>query len=439
MSRRTPGGWTARGAAPGAGLGRGLGTRAGTTYGMVPYRWAVLAAVMLANATIQVLWISYAPITATAAGFYGVGDTAIGAFSMAFMVAFLPLSIPASWLIDTRGVRVAVGLGTLLAGIGGLGRGLAGDAYWLAFAFNALIAAAQPLLLNSWAATSTAWFDRGSRAFATGLMTLANLLGTAFGMVATPDLGRRLGVAGAQTAYGVAMLASAVVFVLVVRDRPQRAPDPDLDEERALVVDGLRHAVRVRPFLRMLLAVFLLMGTFNGVTTWVERILAPRGFSEDDAGLFGAVLLLTGIAGALILSGVSDRSGRRVPYLALAAAGAAPALLGVAFAPSLPLLLIAGAALGFFLTAALPIAIEYAAEVTRPTPEGTSNGLLQLVGQASVVVVYLMAAFRSGEGSFTPALIGLAVVLLAVAVLAARLPEPGRYLDEHLSPLDRST
>ena len=41
--------------------------------------------------------------------------------------------------------------------------------------------------------------------------------------------------------------------------------------------------------------------------------------------------------------------------------------------------------------------MQYAAEVTQPTPEGTSNGLIQLFGQASVVFVYIMEALKTAE------------------------------------------
>jgi hypothetical protein len=58
------------------------------------YRWVVLAVFMFINLTIQVLWISYAPITGPAAGFYGVNDLQIGLLAMSFMIAFIPLSLP---------------------------------------------------------------------------------------------------------------------------------------------------------------------------------------------------------------------------------------------------------------------------------------------------------------------------------------------------------
>ncbi len=42
------------------------------------YRWVVLSVFMFINLTIQILWISYAPITGVAAKYYGVSDLQIG-------------------------------------------------------------------------------------------------------------------------------------------------------------------------------------------------------------------------------------------------------------------------------------------------------------------------------------------------------------------------
>jgi hypothetical protein len=49
---------------------------------------------MFINLTIQMLWITYAPITGPAAQFYGVTDLQVGLFAMSFMIAFIPLSSP---------------------------------------------------------------------------------------------------------------------------------------------------------------------------------------------------------------------------------------------------------------------------------------------------------------------------------------------------------
>ena len=68
--------------------------------------------------------------------------------------------------------------------------------------------------------------------------------------------------------------------------------------------------------------------------------------------------------------------------------------------------------------------MQYAAEITYPTPEGTSNGLIQLFGQAAVVFVYIMEAMKSSDGSFTPSLL-LALGLLALSVgITTQLKDP---------------
>ena len=92
------------------------------------YRWIVLLTFMFVVVVNQLLWITFAPITGSAATYYGVSDLSIGLLSMSFMIVYIFISIPASWVIDTYGIRVAVGIGAALTGVFGLLRGLmAGD------------------------------------------------------------------------------------------------------------------------------------------------------------------------------------------------------------------------------------------------------------------------------------------------------------------------
>ncbi len=98
-----------------------------SNYKLYKYRWVVLAVFMFINLTIQILWITYAPITGPAAEYYGVSDLQIGLLAMPFMIAFIPLSIPVSWVIDTYGFRLAVSIGAVMMGIFGILRGFAGS------------------------------------------------------------------------------------------------------------------------------------------------------------------------------------------------------------------------------------------------------------------------------------------------------------------------
>lgn len=391
-----------------------------TEYPVYRYRWVVLLVFMFVNLTIQILWISYAPVTAGAARYYGVGDLEIGALAMSFMVAFIPFSIPASWVIDTYGFRFGVGLGVVLMSLGGLARGLVGPSYTLVLLGTVAIAVAQPFLLNAWTKVPANWFAVQERATAVGLVTLANLLGTALGMVLTPILNETQDIATIQLWYGAVTALSAVLFLMFAREKPATPAGPEV---RALMLDGLKQALRSRPFWLILIVSFVGLGVFNGVTTWIAGIVLARGFTATDAGTLGALMLVGGVAGAVILPPLSDRQRKRKPYLLLGVVLSIPGVLGLTYATTFWLLGVSAIGLGFFLVSTLPIGMQFAAEITYPTPEGTSNGLIQLVGQASVAFVLVMNLLQTPDGSFTPSLLLAVGLLVACGALVTRLRE----------------
>jgi cyanate permease len=305
----------------------------------------------------------------------------------------------------------------------GLLRGAAAD-YTLVLASTVGIAIAQPFLLNAWTKVPANWFAIEERATAVGLVTLANLVGTALGLVLTPLLIERMSIPAVQLIYGGLAAFSAVLFLVFARERPPTPPCPPGMAARALMLDGLKHAPTVRPFWLYLLVSFIGLGIFNGITTWVESIVRPRGFTPADAGTLGALMLVGGVLGAVVIPPISDRQRKRRRYLLLGVSLSIPGLAGLTFATSAWLLFISDFALGFFLISTSPIGMQYAAEITYPTPEGTSNGLIQLFGQASVVFVYVMDALKSADGSFTPALLLAIGLMLASVLIITQLKDP---------------
>jgi len=392
-------------------------------YRTYAYRWVVLAVFMLINVTIQLLWVAYAPITGPAAQYYGVPDLKIGLLSMTFMIAFIPLSLPVSWAIDTYGFRRTVSVGAILMGVFGILRGLAGDNYNLVLLATIFIAAAQPFMLNAWTKVPAQWFSIEERATAVGLVTLSALVGTALGMVLTPLMIQSMTISSVQILYGGVAAFTAVLFLIFAREKPATPPCEAGQEVRALMIAGLKHALGVKDFWRYLFVSFIGLAIFNGVTTWVENIIRPRGFSPTDAGTMGALMLVGGVLGAVVIPPFSDRQHRRVRYILLGFTLAIPGLVGVAFAESTWLLFASAFVLGFFLVSANPIGMQYAAEITQPTPEGTSNGLIQLFGQASVVFVYIMEALKTPDGAFTPGLMLAGGLMLLSIFLTTRMKD----------------
>jgi cyanate permease len=396
-----------------------------TSFKVYGYRWIVLLAFMCVVVTNQFLWITFAPITGSAAMYYGVSDLSIGLLSMSFMIVYIVVSIPASWAIDTYGIRVSVGIGAALTGVFGLLRGLLAPTYALVLISQIGIAIGQPFILNAITKVAARWFPIQERATASGLGSLAMYLGIMVGLALTPYLALRSGIAGMLVIYGIVSVIAAVVFFGLAREHPPTPPCPPGQDERSLVLDGLRGTLRKKGFVLLMLIFFVGLGVFNAVTTWIEDIVRPRGFSITQAGITGGLMVMGGIVGALVLPTLSDRSRRRIPYMVLALAGATLGLVGITYAATYWLLLASAFTLGFFLLAAGPIGFQYGAEVAYPAPEGTSNGLLLLTGQISgIIFIFGMDILKSpATGSMTLSLVLLIGLMVLGLLLCTRLRE----------------
>lgn len=390
-----------------------------------PIRWIMLTIYMLMVAANQCLWITFAPITGDATKYYGVTDLQIGILSMCFMIVFIAVSIPASWIIDKYGIRAGVGTGAVFTGIFGLLRGFAGTDYNLLLLAQIGIAIGQPFILNAITKLAARWFPIEERATAAGLGTLSMYIGILAGMTLTPYLILKTGIGGMLYIYGIFSVVIAALFLILIKEGPPTAPCRPDQEERSLVYDGLKQTLRTRDFIWLMLIFFIGLGVFNSVTTWIEDILRPRGFSATQAGITGGLMIVGGVIGALIIPLLSDRYKKRTPFIIIALVGATLGLTGITFATNYWLLLGSGMVLGFFLLSSGPIGFQYGAEITYPASEGTSNGMLLLAGQISgIAFIFGMDSFKSSvTGSMTRSLVILIGLMVLSILMALRLKD----------------
>jgi sugar phosphate permease len=393
------------------------------------YRWVVLAVFMVATAMNQLCWITFAPITAEASSFYAVSDLAIGLLSLCFMAVYILIFLPSAWFIDTLGFRLSVGIGAALTAIGALGRGIFAESFWAVFAFQLVIAVGQPLMLGAITKVAAQWFPPDERGTATGLGTLAIYLGILGGVLLSPLLLAGAGMRGMLLVWGVITAVASTAFLVFARERPPAPVSGEAAETRHSVFEGLREMMARRDFILLLVVFFVGLGMFNGITTWIEAIVKPRGFQASQAGVVGGMMLIGGIIGAVVVPLISDSLRRRKPFIILALAGMIPGLVGIAFARDYGLLLASGFVFGFFLLASGPIGFQYGAEITLPAPEATSNTMLIVMGQFSgILFIFGMDALRSADGSMTGSLVGFAVLLAACLVLSLFLGESPIHL-----------
>ena len=381
-----------------------------------PYRWVILAVFMLITMVVEIQWLAHAAVARPAEVFYeGQFDPSsffnIDFLAMVYMLVFLIMSFPASYVIDTYGIRVGISIGTLLIGISGLAKGLFADSFTAVVAAQVGLAIAQPFILNAVTAVSVRWFPLRERGMAAGLSALAQYIGIVVAMLVTPFMvgsdpaepGYGTGFEGMLMVYGWLTFGVAVVTLVLLKERPPTPPGTE-PLERHSFSKGIAHIVKLRDMRIVLLLFFVGLGIFNAVSSMTDSIAEHAGVQDSD-GLIGGLMLIGGILGASILPVLSDKFRKRRIFLIICVAGMVPGIFGLTFAGNLSsdpdtvyaISLAAAFVLGFFIMSAGPLGFQYAAEVSHPAPESTSQGMLLWVGQVTGMIFVAGMSMQSNR------------------------------------------
>jgi len=388
------------------------------------YRWVVLLVYVIINVLMQIQWIAFAPITSEAVAFYNVPALHIDLLSLIFMVVYIFISFPASYIIDTWGIRIGIGIGAALMGVFGFMKGFYGASYDMVIIAQIGIAVGQPFVLNSVTKVGVRWFPLHERATQAGIAVLAQFVGIIIAMALTPPLYKMYGMEKMLMIYGIVTLAGAVIFILFNREHPPTPPCPPGHDERIAVFAGLKHILKQKDMIYLIIVFFIALGIFNAVTTWVEQIISPRGFTITEAGIAGALMMIGGIIGASILPPLSDKLRKRKILILIATIGAIPGIAGMTFVETYGLLLTSCLVFGFFLMAGGPICYQYSAEICYPAPEATSQGLLLLAGQISgIIFIFGMDILTAAGASKTPAMLVFMALMIVNVFLVLKLKE----------------
>ncbi len=401
------------------------------------YRFIILSVFMLITVAIEIQWLTHAAVARPAELFYqGQFNPAsflnIDFLAMVYMVVFLVMSFPASYIIDTYGIRTGLTIGAAMLGIFSLVKAVFAHSFTGVVIAQVGLAIAQPFILNSVTAVTARWFPLLERGMAAGLLALAQYIGIIVAMLVTPMLvgsdpalpGYGTGFGKMLWIYGIVSVVAAVCSLLFIRNR--EAVEETGKQERYSFARGLRHILALRD-MRIALFLFLIgLGIFNAISSMTDSIAEKAGV-EDSDGLIGGVMLIGGIIGAIIIPTLSDKFKRRKPFLVICIMGMLPAVAGLAFAGHLSadadtvyrISLISSFILGFFVMSAGPVGFQYAAEVSYPAPESTSQGILLWVGQLTGMIFVAGMSVRDNQylGSFMVLFTILALFALVGALL----------------------
>ncbi|PKL40436.1 MAG: MFS transporter [Spirochaetae bacterium HGW-Spirochaetae-1] len=426
-------------------------------YKVYGYRWVVILAFALLNGVIQLNWIAFAPITVDCIGLYNTTPFWIVFLSMSFMAVYMVMSVPALFIIERYGIRVGVGIGAVLMGVFGYLRGVYAADFTMVMISQIALAVAQPFIMNAMTKVAADWFPINERATATGITALFQFIGIIVAMAITKPLAQsymapgsvRLdidAVAHVLVIYGIVSVISAVIFLVLVRNKPATPPCHADQVEKFAVFAGLKHIFQQRDVLLLLAIFFIGLGMFNAITTFIDIILASKGFiaGGNEAGNVGAIMMIAGIAGAIIIPPISDKIRKRKVIMVFCLTGMLPGIIGLTFASAYVPLLISSAIFGFFFMAAAPLGYQYAAELSHPAPEEASQGMIVLSGQISgVIFITIMAVMgnitmeiladatkASHSLVMTPFMIGFIVLSFVNVVLGLMMKESSMIRSE---------
>jgi hypothetical protein len=292
------------------------------------------------------------------------------------------------------------------------------------------LAVAQPFILNAVTALSVRWFPLRERATAAGLSALAQYLGILTAMIVTPLM---VGSNPAEPDYGTKFDAMLLIYgwitfgvamltLWLLRERPPTPPSVE-PVQRQSFGKGIMHILGQRD-MRITLYLFLVgLGIFNAVSSMTDAIAAQAGVKDSD-GLIGGLMLIGGIVGASILPVLSDRFRKRKIFLVICVIGMVPGMAGLTFAGRLSadpqtiyaISLAASFILGFFIMSAGPLGFQYAAEVSHPAPESTSQGMLLWVGQITGMIFVVGMSVQGNR--YLP---GFMVTFVVLSLISAAL------------------
>ncbi|QIM22607.1 MFS transporter [Phycicoccus sp. HDW14] len=256
------------------------------------------------------------------------------------------------------------------------------SAYGWQLAGQLLASVAQPLVLTATTTLAARCFPPGERTVAIAVGSAAQFVGVLGGalggapLVAAGGLPLLLGthavLAGVAAVALLVMLRVAVVAPVAQRD-----------------AHGLRW-LRHEPLLwRLSGLLFVGVGVFNALATWLDPVLAGLGHPGAGGPLI-AVTTLAGVLGAAVLPGPVAARGlrRRLLVAATAATGLVFAVLVVVHTPVAAGVLLAG--LGFLLLAGLPVALEWSEAHVGVARSGTATAVLLLAGNLGGVLLVLL-------------------------------------------------
>jgi len=397
-------------------------------YKVYKYRWVILAVYMYVSALTQLYWLNFAAIETFMEEHLGIPAGDVMWFTLVFPLVQVLLTLPAGMIIDRKGFKYGVGIGVLFTGLFSVLRLVNPASFAILLISQIGISIGQPFVLNGVTKLAVTWFPHKQEATAVGLGSMALFIGMMVGLGATPTLVESFSFQTMLWVYAALGILGVVFFFALVKPNPAIPPREIELHEEVTGWQGIKHILKIRDFVILGFIALIGIGVFNGLATWLEKILNElHQIQMTDAGTISAVLILSGMIGCIVIPMVSDKISRRKPFLIAASAIGTLGIVAFMLSKGYTLNMVNGIILGFFMISALPIMLTMSAEITGARYAGISVGWLQLLGNLAAVLIVPMMEFMLGAtGRWIVPLAFIAALLVVNFILSLVIGESAK-------------
>ncbi|XP_076730271.1 choline/ethanolamine transporter FLVCR1 isoform X2 [Maylandia zebra] len=412
-------------------------------------RFAVLAVFSLYSLVNAFQWIQYSIITNVFTQYYGVTNDKVDWLSIVYMVAYVPLIFPATWLLDRKGLRLTALLGAGLNCAGAWLKCASVNPQLFAVTVTAQVicSVAQVFILGLPSRVASVWFGPREVSTACATAVLGNQLGTAIGFLLppvlvpnTPDNVELTGHNIMIMFYGTAAVSTVlfVLAVIVIKDRPPLPPSqaqavlPDSPPEDYSYKQSILNLVKNKAFVLLLITYGIMTGSFYSVSTLLNQmIMACYENQELNAGRIGLTLVVAGMVGSILCGLWLDRTKLYKITTLIVYILSFVGMLVFTFTLDLKnihLVFVTAGVLGFFMTGYLPLGFEFGVEITYPESEGTSSGLLNAFAQIfGIIFTLIQGKLTTDHGPLSGNLFLCAWIFLGIILTALIKSELKRH------------
>ncbi|XP_056261157.1 feline leukemia virus subgroup C receptor-related protein 1 [Seriola aureovittata] len=374
-------------------------------------RFAVLTVFSLYSLVNAFQWIQYSIITNVFTRYYGVSNEDVNWLSIVYMVAYVPLIFPATWLLDRRGLRLTALLGSGLNCAGALLKcaSVSPELFGVTVSAQVVCSVAQVFILGLPSRIASVWFGPREVSTACATAVLGNQLGTAIGFLLPPVLVPNTPEDDDLTGHNISIMfygtaaVSTVLFILtviVIKDRPPLPPSqaqavlPDTPPEDYSYKQSIINLMKNKAFVLLLISYGIMTGSFYSVSTLLNQmIIACYENQELNAGRIGLTLVVAGMVGSILCGLWLDHTKTYKMTTLIVYSLSFLGMLVFTFTLNLDdiyLVFFTAGVLGFFMTGYLPLGFEFGVEITYPESEGTSSGLLNAFAQIFGIIFTLI-------------------------------------------------